>query len=147
MNDIQERIQHAAESILENEALTADLDDEAAQVLLDWGVEQSQTIAAQTAEMNEAEAEEAMYRPMRALRKMLRITNKWATNPQEKDLSKILKQVEIVYGSSPDVDQQTAFLGALPKDTGARVQALRGFIEGKRGGSNENQTLLDTDAP
>ena len=34
---IQERIQRTAESILENEALTADLDDEAAQVLLDYG--------------------------------------------------------------------------------------------------------------
>ena len=38
MNAIQHRIQRAAESILENEALTEDLDDTAANVRIDWGV-------------------------------------------------------------------------------------------------------------
>ena len=35
--EIRRRVERAAESILENERLTADLDDQAADFLLDWG--------------------------------------------------------------------------------------------------------------
>ena len=132
MTDIQIRIRRAAESILENEALTADLDDQAAKVLLDWGVTQAQLIAAETIEMDDTQAEEAMYRPMRALRKMLRTANKWAVDPQETTLARILKQSEIVYSSIPDEEQQTAFLAHIPEDAAERVNMLRGFIEGER---------------
>ena len=48
MAEIQQRIQRAAESILENEALSADLDDDAAKLLLDWGVKRAEQIAIQT---------------------------------------------------------------------------------------------------
>ena len=132
MNNIQERIQRAAEIILENEALTADLDDAAAQVLLDWGVNRAQAIASETSEMSEAQAEEAMYQPMRALRKMLRIVNKWALNPQESTLAGITEQAEIIYGSSPDEEQQTAFLTQIPNDATERVSLLRAFLESER---------------
>ena len=132
MTEIQQRIQRAAESILENEALTADLDDDAAKALLDWGVKQAQAIASETIEMDDAQAEEVMYQPMRALRKMLRTANKWAVDPQEMTLARIMKQAEIIYGNCPTEEQQAAFLMAIPQDTTARVHALRGFVEGDR---------------
>lgn len=132
MTEIQQRIQRAAESILENEALTAGFDDDAAKALLDWGVKQAQSIASETIELDDVMAEEAMYQPMRALRKMLRDTNKWVIDPQEMTLARILKQAEIIYGNCPTEEQQAAFLMALPQDTIARVHALRGFVEGER---------------
>jgi hypothetical protein len=129
---IQKRIQRAAESILENEALTADLDDDAAKALLDWGVACAEKIASDTAELNDEEAEEAMYQPMRALRKMLRAANKWVANPQSENLERITEQASKVFNSNSDEGQQTAFLTALPEDTTTRVQALRKFIDGEQ---------------
>lgn len=138
MIEIQQRIQRAAESILENEALTTDLDDEAAKLLLDWGVNLAQQIASETIEMDEAPAEEAMYHPMRALRKMLRVSNKWVLDPQERGLGRILKQAAMLYGAeyiSPTNAQQTAFLIEIPAAAIDRVNALRSFVAGERGGS------------
>ena len=92
------RAQRAAESILENEALTADLDDQAAQVLIDWGVALAQQIAAETAGLDEVAAEEAMYQPQRTLRKMLRQTNRWAAAPDAAGLEQILQSAAVIYG-------------------------------------------------
>ena len=138
MIEIQQRIQRAAESILENEALTADLNDDAAKALLDWGVERAQAIASETIEMDEAQAEEAMYRPMRALRKMLRVANKWVIDPQERGPGRILKQAAMVYGAEyvcPTDAQQAAFLIEIPAGAIDRVNALRSLVEGERGDS------------
>ncbi len=107
MNFMEQRVTRAAESILENENLTADLNDEAAQILLDWGVTRAKEIALNTVEyIDDEQAEEAMYRPMRALRRMLRTVNKWSAKVQERDqdhgitaLKRILKQAETVYGA------------------------------------------------
>lgn len=130
MVEFKQRFQRAAESILENETLTADLDDEAAKVLLDWGVAQAQSIASETIEMDASQAEEAMYRPMRALRKMLRAANKWVIDPKENNLGRIGKQAEIVYGSSPNEEQQAAFAAQIPEGATGRLIELRNFIEG-----------------
>jgi hypothetical protein len=47
MDDLESRRRAAAEHILEDETLTADLLDPAAKVLLDWGVAQATALAAQ----------------------------------------------------------------------------------------------------
>jgi hypothetical protein len=132
MSTVQERIQRAAESIIENEALTADLDDEAAKLLLDWGITCAREIAGKTADLDDDAAEEAMYRPMRALRKMLRTAGKWANDPQERTLARIMKQAEIIYGSCPTEEQQAALLAVIPQDTTAKIQVMRNFVEGER---------------
>ena len=132
MTEFQRRIQLAAESILENEALTAALDDEAAKLILAWGLEQSQGIVSETIEMDDAQAEEAIYHPMRALRKMLRIANQWTIEPQENSLRKFLQQVEIVYGCIPSEEQQALFMLQIPEGSVERVAALRSFVEGER---------------
>lgn len=129
MIDLQKRIQRAAESILENEALTADLDDEAAKALLDWGVSWAERIASETAELDDEAAEEAMYQPMRSLRKMLRAANKWVADPQSEELERITEHVASVFASK---EQPTTFPDSLPEDASTRVQALRRFFEGER---------------
>ena len=133
MNDtIQLRIQHATESILENEALTEDLDDTAANMLIEWGVSLAQQIVSQTIELDETQAEEAIYQPMRALRKMLRTANQWAINPDESGLGKILEQALIVYGigyAPPSLEEQSTFLTQIPANLAERLTALQKFVE------------------
>jgi len=133
----QERIQRAVESILGNETLTADLDDEAARELLDWGVTLAQQIASDTAGMDDAAAEEAMYQPMRALRKMVRAINQWTLEPNEIRLKKIIEQASVIYGAdyvAPSLEQSAQFNGqanAWCDDPPEMIRRLRQFIENR----------------
>ena len=135
MNGFQARLQRAAESILENEALTAELDDEAAQVLLDWGVSLAQRIASETIELDEAGAEEATYQPMRALRKMLRKINNWAGEPDHSGLEEILEQAAITYGAgyAPPGTEILAQFGnqvhITTQNPAENIRQLRAFID------------------
>jgi hypothetical protein len=135
INANQERIQRAAESILENEALTADLDDAAAKVLLDWGVTRARQIAAETIGMDDVAAEEVMYQPMRALRKMLRAINQWVMVSDETGLQKIIEQAEVTYGSeyiAPGSDQSSQFLDQIDQwsdNLPEMIRQLRNFVE------------------
>ena len=105
---VERRAARAAESLLENERLTADLDDAAAQVLLDWGIALAKTIAQSTASMDDAAAEEAMYPRMRALRQLLRAVNRGAVSDVQSQVewaAQIVEQAALVYGTgfvSPD---------------------------------------------
>ena len=131
MNGFQARLQRAAESILENEALTAELDDEAAQVLLDWGVSLAQRIASETIELDEAAAEEATYQPMRALRKMLRKINNWAGDPDHSGLEEILEQAAITYGP-PGTEILAQFgnqVHITTQNPAENIRQLRAFID------------------
>jgi len=129
------RAQLAAESILENEALAADLDDEAGKILLDWGVTLAQQIATEAMEMDEVAAEEAMYQPMRALRKMLRATNNWTMSPDDVGLQKIIEQARVTHGPdyvSPGPDQQAQFMDQVnlwSDNPSEMIRQLRQFIE------------------
>ncbi len=132
---IQKRIRLAAEGILENEALVADLDDDAAKVLLDWAIIQAQQIAAGTAGMDDVTAEEAMYQPLRALRRMLRGISQWVMAPDDAGLQKIIEQAGVIYGLgyvSPDPDRRVQFLGQIDRWSGdlpEMIRQLRNFVE------------------
>lgn len=140
--DIGGRIQRAVESILENEKLTADLDDDAAQVLLDWGTSCAQKIAQGSLGLNDAQAEEAMYQPMRATRRMMRAANKLAARNEilgdegrTEALQKIIEQAGVIYGRDyipPDSDHQNLFLanthGAVA-DIPKMISRLRALVE------------------
>ena len=63
---LESRTRRAVESLLENESLTADLDDAAAKELLDWGIAHAKEIISDTADMDDEGAEEAMYPRMSA---------------------------------------------------------------------------------
>jgi hypothetical protein len=113
-DEVMARIKRAAESILTNESLTADLDDETAQILLDWGVAWAESIAGATAGLEETEAETLVEPRLRAVRKLLRLAQNWLANrpegseAQAAQLEKIIEQATIIFGQDfvlPDNDQ------------------------------------------
>jgi hypothetical protein len=152
MKALTQRVDRAAESILENEGLAADLDDAAAKVLLDWGIACAKMVAQSTADLGEAEAEEAMSTRLRATRRLMRSVNTWVASRREMDaegsamlLAKILEQAAIIYGkdfTSLDDDQRYAFLKQHIEfaDTPQQLIAnLRGLLESSSGTSIANQ--------
>jgi hypothetical protein len=105
MDELTRRIRRVTESILENESLTADLNDEAAQALLDWMIDCAKTVVQSTATLEEQAAEEAMSPRLRAIRRLMRLVNNWvAQGPpaeivaNQEQLGKILEQAAFIYG-------------------------------------------------
>jgi hypothetical protein len=143
-DEMAKRINRAAESILGNEKLTAYLDDDAAQALLDWGIACARKVVRRTIGMDDREVEAAIYQPMRATRRLMRAVNTWVSShgtmgSQEKReaLQKIIDQAVTVYGAGyapPDGDEQEAFIehseAWSPQDP-EFVAALRRFVENK----------------
>lgn len=104
------------ESLLENERLTDELDDEAAQLLLDWGMAYAKAIVQSTSGLDDEAAEEAMYPRLRALRRTMRTISRWAVKQPEWDsernadsLAKIIEQIPTIYGEgyTPPTPQQS----------------------------------------
>lgn len=123
MHDIEKRRNQAASSILENEQLTADLDDATANILLQWGLALTENIVLDSQNLNDEQAEEAMYAPMKAVRKLMRAVNKWLNSGDDTYLDVVLKQARIIYG-------KTAVLPpAESLSTIDTVSALRQAIE------------------
>jgi hypothetical protein len=153
MNDLSQRVQYVVESFLENEALTDNLRDEAAQILLDWGIARGREIAEATAGMDDVEAEEAMYPQLRALRKLMRRINAWAprrTKMAPEDgaalLDDVIAQAETAYGETftpPAPPARAAFVQRshnFPNDA-AFIAALQELIEGDpQTGDNDEPT-------
>jgi hypothetical protein len=105
MDEIERRKNRVAQSILDNERLTADLDDDDAQALLDWGVSCAKLIASSTADLDNTEAQEMMHPRLRATRRLMRHVNRWIADARTMDkqsaselLSQIIEQAAIVYG-------------------------------------------------
>jgi len=102
MEELDLRVQQATESLLENESLTADLDDEAAKVLIDWGLDRATEIAARTGRMNDSLAHDYLVPRLKAVRRMLRATNRWISDQSHQEskldqLGKIFRQATVVY--------------------------------------------------
>lgn len=142
--ELSKRNARAAESILENERLTADLNDDAASVLLKWGLACAENIVQDTSGMNDLQAEEVMYRPMRALRRMMRAVNKWvnrydtySAEDHAESLERIITQARLIYGEDytpPDDDQQREFqmrLDELRANIPNMITQLRTFVENR----------------
>ena len=134
MYEITRRIKRAAESILENERLTADLDDEAAKVLLNWGVARAEKVAGRTDGLGDSEAEAIISPRLRATRRLMRRVNRWVANQADMAadegadlLDQIIEQAAIIYGDGfvpPDDDQRAAFLTRGRELTGNPSQLI-----------------------
>ncbi len=150
MDELTARTQRMAESILENEALTDNLDDEGGQALLDWGVALAKQVAQATAGLDEAAAETAMADKLAATRRLLRAVNKrfdptlladLKTNSQATTaantslLNQVVEQAAIIRTpnfTQPTPAQQASFVEqALPPldSAPALIASLRSFIE------------------
>jgi hypothetical protein len=133
------RISRVTQSILENESLTADLDDTAAKELLDWGITCAKKIAQDTVGLNDAEAEETMSPRLRATRRLMRSVNSWVAKQGKMDaeasttsLTKIIEQATIIYGEDftpPDSERQAAFLRQQTDNPQQMIASLRELLE------------------
>lgn len=154
VDELTQRVNRVVESILENERLTADLDDEAAKALLDWGITCAEMIVHSTAGLNDSEAEEVMSPRLRATRRLMRRVNKWVANRPEMDaeanavsLTGIIEQAAIIYGEDfmpPNDDQRDAFLRQhLAGPSLPMIVNLRKLVEGS--GDNSTTSLGGND--
>lgn len=156
VDELAQRVNRAAESILENERLTADLDDEAAKVLLDWGITCAEMIAHSTTGLNDSEAAKVMSPRLRATRRLMRLVNRWVANRPEMDaeasaasLNRIIEQAAIIYGEDfmpPNDDRRDAFLRQhfdLAEHPLQMIVNLRMLIENS--GDNSTTSLGGTD--
>ena len=149
MNDVDRRIERAAEGILTNERLTADLDDEPAQVLLDWGLAWAQMIAESTAGLDDAAAMSITKPRLKAVRRLMRTVNRWASSRQSMDaaadrvlLGKVYDQALLAATASGSHDEQTrerflAAAGALRGAPTGLIMDLRAATEIAVGLSHE----------
>lgn len=123
---LQRRTRRVSESLLDNETLTADLDDSAAKELIDWGLKLSSRIARGTADIQDDEqANERMYPRLRAVRRLMRDVNHWVASQQRGEmadrreaLNRIIEQAQVVYGQAfepPSEQEKKRFLQALSK--------------------------------
>jgi len=128
---LEAALDSAIESLLENESLTADLEDDAASALLDWGMARAQKIHLHAAEL--PDFERYLSDQMRAIRKMMRAVNGWISTRAEKDQAGHLAALEEVLayiGGNAAPEQQTAFLTAhLPEPPPEFIASLRSFCE------------------
>ena len=150
MDELNTRIQQAAESILENEALTDNLDDQGGQTLLDWGVALAKQVAQTTEGMDETAAETAMADKLAAVRRLLRAVNKrfdptliadLKTNDQAtleantKLLDQAVEQAAIILAphfTQPTAEQRVSVVEQIlqPLATpSALIASLRSFID------------------
>jgi hypothetical protein len=129
--DIERRITKVAESILDNEALTNNLEDEAANLFINWAVARGEVIARSTAGMDESTATESMYPRLRAIREIPRFMGEWMISPQEV-LEKIINQVQIVLGDEftpPKDEEKEEFLNAYQHaDINNALIGLKDFL-------------------
>jgi hypothetical protein len=141
--DIESRVSKVAESILGNEALTSYLDDEAADLFLNWAVAKGEVIARSTIGMDEIIAEEVMYPRLKALRRIARYVGRWVIGSGEpRDLvEKIIEQARLVYGEEfvePDPVEKQRFAQYPPGiEQVLVVLGLKNLFEGEDDGTEE----------
>ena len=70
-------LQDAVESLLENESLTDNLDDETAQVLIQWGIEKIKQLIYFGTHQDFVPMEEYTQNRLRSLNRTLRLVNRW----------------------------------------------------------------------
>ena len=139
MNIVEDRLQRAAENILGNERLTADLDDAAAEVSLKWGLDWAAAAVSETAAMEAEQAEFYLSPRLKALRRMLRQVNIWmrdrADSPAEKQaerLGKIYQQALLARGYPNEVAVPPSFLDQalfLAGDASEQIAGLRLLLD------------------
>jgi hypothetical protein len=138
--EFQRRRDRAAESILDNERLTSSMDDDAAKLMIDWGLSCTEQIVQSTVGMTDAEAEDVTYPRLRATRRLMRIVNRWIRQRHEMApdettalLGQVVQQAEVIYGERfvpPRPECQGAFAMLIfDVEPTEIIQHLREFIE------------------
>jgi hypothetical protein len=133
MPNLQSDLDSALQSVLENESLTADLDDDAAKVLLDWGMARVRLIHRLAVDATDIEG--YISEQMRSTRKLMRAVNHWTAARAEKDdagHADALGEILAHAGVTASLEQQTAFLAAHLADPPPEfITNLRKFCESR----------------
>ena len=145
MEMLRKRIERAVESVLENEGLISDLEKDAASVLQDWGIQNVRRIAESTGELDDENAEEAMYPKMKASRALMRAIRVWisseaAASAEERAAlwEKLEKRAQDFYGAElhlpPAADFSAATSAVFIKNLLAWFET---YSEGKQSGDEK----------
>lgn len=119
MSNLANRVQRAVESVLENEGLVGGLDEAAASALQDWGISNVKKIAEETGDLDDEQAEEAMYPKMKASRSLMRAVRVWVEHEAKVSAeervelwTKIEKKAQALYGEELRLPDAATFSGA-----------------------------------
>ena len=146
MSDLEKRRKRAVEYILENEALTSDLEDAAALKLSDWGMRLAASVADETSNMKHNKGLEHIGERIRSLRRLMRNINRLSgrVNRLDEDAHRdrfklILKHAKELHGKRfPDLsnEEKEQILQRILKrrdNSVDLVEALTTFIDDAAG--------------
>jgi hypothetical protein len=85
--------QRAAERLLEDESLTADLIDEAAKLLLDWGLAQAEAVAQQAEDLSIEGFDTRLADLRRALKRISKQVGEAASEAQAEQMRALLAEI------------------------------------------------------
>ena len=97
MEEVRLRIEQAADSILGDERLTAGLDDDTADILLDWGLALATAVAAETKGLDDENAIEIIQPRVKATKRLLRYVKDWMQNCSVWDLAEKEDKLSKIY--------------------------------------------------
>ncbi len=151
MSDLEKRRKRAVEYILENEALTSDLDNAAALKLNEWGIRLAAFLADETGEMKHDKGLEHIGERIRSLRRVMRNINRLCgrvnrldENAQRDRFDLIIKHARELYGERfPELsdEEKERVLQRLLKHRGnpaERMEALTAFMDDAAGEEGES---------
>jgi len=141
MEELTQRTQQVIESLTENEALTDNLDDAAADELLNWGIATGKTVVQSTVGLTDEAADAAMQPHLQATRRLLRSVNNYfapatapttraAVQPDHEALLTLLRQTTeqaaLIWGPRfhPPDEQQLAIVATQLQNEASTPQAL-----------------------
>lgn len=109
---IEERARQAAEQLLDDEGLTAEMQDAEAQTLLDWGIAFSRRLSEHTFGMDDISAEEYLSAALPNLRRVIRRINKLIGSLSQADIELSVSRLAGIFESAAQVPD----LAAAPSD-------------------------------
>jgi hypothetical protein len=131
MSDVQQRLRATYSSLAANEALSDVPDENAAAEILKWAEELAKYFVIQTAEMEEAAAEEFLSPYMRALRTMMRAVSGWAAESDQKIRSewwaRFEQSAKTIYGDQFALPAMEEVINQIPAE--ASMQEIVVFLK------------------
>ena len=125
---LEERARRAAESLLENSSLTADLFDPEAQVLLDWGMKLATNLARDTGGVDDGQAEPILDAGLSDVRRVMRRVNRLVGHISEHDTQAVHKRLLSILETA---ERMPILKVNYPADLDAEVETLRGLSQGE----------------
>jgi methyl-accepting chemotaxis protein len=138
MVDLTRREERAVERLLEDEALTAGLDDTAANELINWAIDCISRTFQKASGLGESDTERMITDRLSAIRRLMRFISRWAVKRSSMDAktitdwtTQVLELLELIYSGEvtlPTMEQGNEFfiqnLKSNPKDMIRNLRAM-----------------------